>query len=75
MAKDGKNPITIDGVDYAYEDLTEEQQILCNHCLDLDRKINNARFNLDQLMFGKDAFLARLRATLPQQEAEDAVVE
>ena len=37
-----KTQITIDDVEYAYEDLTQEQQHLFNHCLDLDRKIGSA---------------------------------
>ena len=27
---------------------------------DLDRKLSNAQFNLDQLMVGREAFVARL---------------
>ena len=76
MAKDGKNPITIDGVEYAYEDLTQEQQILFNHCIDLDRKINNAKFNLDQLGVGKAAFYERLKESLTEEPVvEEEVTE
>ena len=67
MAKDGKNPITIDGVEYAYEDLTQEQQVLVLHIQDLDRKINSAQFNLDQLNVGKQAFFDRLKYTLNEE--------
>ena len=63
------NPITIDGTEYDYNDLTEEQQALFNHCVDLDRKIGNTQFNLDQLMVGKEAFITRLKASLEEQEA------
>ena len=34
-----KTQITINDVDYNFEDLTTEQQNLVQHCLDLDRKI------------------------------------
>mgnify|MGYP001555088430 CR=1 FL=1 len=71
MGKDKKTPITIDGTEYEYEDLTTEQQALFNHCVDLDRKIGNAQFNLDQLQVGKQAFFERLSASL----AEEPVVE
>jgi len=64
MGKDKKTPITIDGVEYSYEDLTAEQQALFNHCVDLDRKIDQMRFNLDQLGVGKEAFISRLKAAL-----------
>jgi len=64
MGQDKKTPITIDGVEYQFEDLTLEQQTLVNHCIDLDRKINSAKFNLDQLNVGKDAFLDLLKTAL-----------
>ena len=64
MGKNEKTPITIDGKEYHYEDLTDEQKALFNHCIDLDRKIDSMRFNLDQLGVGKEAFIARLKASL-----------
>ena len=64
MGEKQPNPITIDGTEYDYNDLTEEQQALFNHCVDLDRKIGNTQFNLDQLMVGKEAFIGRLKASL-----------
>jgi hypothetical protein len=70
MGQDKKTPITIDGVEYQYEDLTQEQQALFNHCVDLDRKIGSAQFNLDQLTVGKQAFIERLKTSL-----EKVVVE
>jgi len=59
-----KTQITIDDVDYIYEDMTQEQQALFNHCIDLDRKINSAQFNLDQLNGGKEAFIKKLKDSL-----------
>ena len=64
MGKNEKTPVTINDVEYKYEDLTQEQQVLFNHCIDLDRKIGSAQFNLDQLMVGKDAFIKRLEESL-----------
>jgi len=71
MGKDKKTPITIDGTEYHFEDLNPEQQALFNHCIDLDRKIDSAQFNLDQLRVGKQAFFERLSASLN----EETVVE
>ncbi len=65
-----KNPIEIDGKSYYFEDMTDTQKALVNHCLDLDRKIGSAQFNLDQLRVGKDAFLAMLKAELAKDEVE-----
>ena len=63
-----KTPITIDDVEYQFEDLTQEQQALFNHCVDLDRKIASSQFNLDQLMVGKQAFISRLQESLSKQD-------
>jgi hypothetical protein len=62
-----KTPITIDNVEYQYEDLTQEQQAIFNHCIDLDRKINSAQFNLDQLQVGKQAFFNMLKESLAKE--------
>jgi len=64
MGQDKKTPIVIDDVEYQYEDLTQEQQLLFNHCIDLDRKIASAAFNLDQLNVGKQAFVNMLKEAL-----------
>ena len=64
MGKDKKTPITINNKEYQFEDLTPEQQTLFNHCIDLDRKIASAAFNLDQLNVGKDAFIKMLEESL-----------
>ena len=59
-----KTQITINDVSYNFEDLTQEQQVLFNHCVDLDRKISSAAFNLDQLNVGKQAFFNFLKESL-----------
>jgi len=59
-----KTQITIDDVEYNFEDLTEEQQKLFQHCVDLDRKIGSAQFSLDQLSVGKQAFVKMLKDSL-----------
>jgi hypothetical protein len=59
-----KTSITIDEVEYFYEDMTQEQQVLVNHVADLDRKIGSSQFNLDQLNVGKNAFINLLKESL-----------
>jgi len=59
-----KTQITIDDVEYNFEDLTEEQQKMFQHCVDLDRKIGSAQFSLDQLSVGKQAFVKMLKDSL-----------
>jgi len=73
MGKNEKTPITINGVEYQFEDLTQEQQTLFNHCIDLDRKIASAAFNLDQLSVGKEAFIKKLEDSLAQDKQETTV--
>jgi hypothetical protein len=70
MGQDKKTPITIDDVEYNFEDLTAEQQTLFNHCVDLDRKISSAKFNLDQLAVGKQAFINILKDSLVAKSEE-----
>ena len=64
MGKDKQTPITVNDVEYIFEDMTPEQQVLFNHCIDLDRKISSAQFNLDQLSVGKNAFFNMLKEAL-----------
>ena len=69
MAEKKTTPIVINDVEYTYENMTEKQQVIVNHCADLDRKIKSTQFNLDQLSVGKDAFVRMLTEDL------EAVVE
>jgi len=65
MSKDNKpQMITINNVEYDTATFTEEQIALTNHCLDLDRKIGNMNFQLQQLQVGKDSFLKMLTESL-----------
>lgn len=64
MGEKKTTPITIDNKEYVLEDMTQEQQTLVNHCIDLDRKISNTAFQLDQLKVGKDAFVNMLKQSL-----------
>lgn len=68
MGKNEKTPITIDDVEYQYEDMTPEQQTIVNHIADLDRKLNSAKFNVDQLEVGKQAFVGMLTESLKTEE-------
>ena len=60
MGKNEKTPIVINDKEYVIEDLTQEQQTMVNHVADLDRKLSSARFNIDQLSVGREAFASML---------------
>jgi hypothetical protein len=68
MGNNTKTPLTIDGVEYQFEDMTPEQQVLINHVADLDRKLSSAKFNVDQLQVGRDAFFNLLKTALTPKE-------
>ena len=65
-----KTPITIDDIEYQFEDMTQEQQMLVNHVADLDRKLASARFNVDQLQVGRNAFMTMLTTSLTEAKEE-----
>ena len=70
MAKDEKKTITVNDVEHNIDDLNEQQIAMVNHITDLDRKLANARFNVDQLAFGREAFVSALAQSLEQNESE-----
>ena len=70
MGEKKTTPITIDDVEFVYEDMTPDQQIMVNHIADLDRKMASTAFNLDQLKVGKDAFIQMLKRSLEEKKEE-----
>ena len=56
MGKNEKTPITVNDKEYFVEDLSDQQQVMINHINDLDRKLASARFNVDQLVVGREGF-------------------
>jgi hypothetical protein len=64
MGNNTKTPVVIDDTEYQFEDMTQEQQMLVNHVADLDRKLASARFNVDQLQVGRNAFMDLLTKSL-----------
>jgi len=74
MTEKKTNVITVNEKEYDVDAMTDEQKILLNHVQDLDRKIGNTQFNMDQLMMGREAVAQRLVDALenpkPEEEAE-----
>jgi hypothetical protein len=67
MGEKKTNPVTIDGVEYQFEDMTPEQQILLNHVMDLERKLSSAKFSVDQMQVGREAFFKMLKESLESE--------
>ncbi len=65
--------VSIEGKEYNLDDFTQEQRVMLEHCMDLDRKIASCQFQFDQLRIGKDAFLKMLQQSLEStvKKAED----
>tara|TARA_R110001632_G_scaffold227138_1_gene361406 strand:+ start:237 stop:491 length:255 start_codon:yes stop_codon:yes gene_type:complete len=72
-AEDKKAVITINDVDYTEDQLTDEQKLMINHINSLQQKIVSARFNLDQLEVGKQAFVDMLTRSLEDDTTDVAV--
>ncbi len=75
MAKKEKNTITVNEKEYDLESFSDTQKAYLNHIQDLDRKLSNAQFNLDQLSFGREAFVQRLAESLETPLAEEIAAE
>jgi len=60
--------VTINDVEYKESDFNAEQVAMINHVSDLDRKISSSQFNLEQLQFGKEAFMNALTKSLETKE-------
>ena len=71
MAKDEKKTITVNDKTHNLEDLNEQQVAMVNHLQDLERKISNARFNVDQLSVGKEAFIRLLEESFNEPVAAE----
>jgi len=72
MGKNEKTPNTVNEKENIVEDMNDKQQLLLNHVNELDRKLASARFNVDQLAVGRDAFIQRLAEALEQEVITDA---
>ncbi len=71
MAKDEKKTITVNDQTHNLEDLNEQQVAMVNHLQDLERKLSNARFNVDQLSVGKEAFIRLLEESFNEPVAAE----
>ena len=64
MAKNEKKTIIVNEVEHNIKDLSEQQIAMVNHIADLDKKLGNLGFNMDQLKVGREAFVNMLSASL-----------
>jgi len=76
--KEQGQTVVINGEEHNVADLSQEQVTLLNHVADLENKIRQISFNLDQAHGGRNHFMSLLTASMteqaePEVEAEAAV--
>jgi hypothetical protein len=67
------NVITIDGKEYAPEDMNEQQTYLINQIRSCQQKAANIRFELDQVIAAQNAFTNTLIQSMQTEEAQAEV--
>ena len=69
------NVITINGKDYAPEDMNEQQTYLINQIRSCQNKAANIRFELDQVQAAQNVFTNELIKSVQEQTDEDEAAE
>ena len=73
MAEKKTNVITIDGVDYNKDELSQDQTYWINQINNLQTKSANIRFELDQILVAQNAFTNSLIQSLKTENKKEAV--
>jgi len=71
---ENKQTVVINGEEHNVADLSQEQVVLLNHVADLENKIRQISFNLDQAHGGRNHFMGLLAASF-DEKAEPMVEE
>ena len=66
-----KPTLVLDDKEYQIEDLGDDQKMMVAHINDLNRKIDGATFNLQQLQYGRAAFVNALKADLEGDQKKE----
>jgi hypothetical protein len=74
---ENKQTVVISGAEHNVADLSQEQVVLLNHVADLENKIRQISFSLEQAHGGRNHFMALLTASLeakaePEQKEASA---
>ena len=64
---DQKQTVVISGEEHNVEDLSQEQIVLLNHVADLESKIRQISFNLEQANGGRNYFMGLLTASFEEK--------
>ncbi len=61
-----KQIITIDNKEFVYDELSQEQQRVVQHITNLNAKLNDVRFQMEQLEFARDAYVKKIRELIKE---------
>jgi len=64
--KENAPMLSLDGKEYDINSMNDDQKTMVNHIADLNRKIDTSKFNIQQLQFGRQAFIDGLKASLAE---------
>ena len=73
--KQNEQTLVLDDKEYNINDLQDDQKLLVAHINDLNRKVDSARFNLQQMEMGRQSFVQSLKNSLEAPEASEEKVE
>ena len=65
--KENAAMLNLDGKEYEINAMSDDQKTMVNHIADLNRKIETSTFNLQQLQFGRQAFIDALKSALSDE--------
>ncbi len=65
--KENAPVVVLDDKEYQIESMTDDQKLMVSHIGDLNRKIETTTFNLQQLQFGRQAFIDALKNGLQEE--------
>ena len=67
--KQEKKPVVVlEDKEYQIENMADDQKVMLAHIQDLQRKIDGATFNLQQLQYGRQAFVNALKEALEKEK-------
>ena len=66
--KNSDPKVHLNGVDYSINDMTDDQKVLMAHANDLNRKVDSAKFNLQQMEIGRNAVVNALSEALTKKD-------
>ena len=69
--KQNEPTLMLDDKEYKINDMGDHQKLMVAHINDLNRKIDSARFNLQQMEIGRQGFVQSLKGSLETPQAEE----